>query len=222
MKSYLSYLSILDRIKKDASAELMKRHQLRCETGDWLDSAVLKLQKEGWADNGLGQGVFFSVWIGDQELKKKRFNYNIHALKLRLRKGYSIEAGEFAAAFRKKVAPGLGEWPNLRTDFGPQTLMQGWAPADPASFRGDVLGLMDRFVSIHGVIDKMLEERKRRSFPNKAIYEDCVAAFLVWLFQGVTYEFCFPFRKFARPEKGRFEGACFDAMDVARPQTGNR
>ena len=160
MKPYSPYLAVLDRIKKDSTSELTEKHRLYCETGDWLDSAVLKLQKKDWTDGGIGQGVFFSVWIGEKELKKKRFNYNIHALKLRLRKGYSIKPGEFVSAFRAKLDVLGGQWPNLRTDYGPQTLMQGWRPADLTTFRKDVLELMDSFIAIHKVIDEMLEERK--------------------------------------------------------------
>lgn len=160
MKPYSQYLDLLSRIRTDSAADLLSKHRLYCETGEWLDSAVLKLQKKEWTDEGMGQGVFFSVWIGKKELKASRFNYNIHALKLRLWKGYSIKPNEFAAAFRERLHALDEAWPNLRTDYGPQTLMQGWLPLDLTTFRQDVLKLMDSFVAIHKVIDEMLEERK--------------------------------------------------------------
>jgi hypothetical protein len=159
MKPYSPHLAILDRIKNDSASELLRKHQINCETGNWLDSAVLKLQKKEWTDGGIGQGVFFSVWIGEEELKKKRFNYNIHAFKLRLRKGYSIKAIEFASAFRARLEALGGQWPNMSIDYGPQTLMQGWIHADLTTFRRDVLKLMDSFVAIHKVIDELFEER---------------------------------------------------------------
>jgi hypothetical protein len=61
--------------------------------------------------------VLFSVWIGEEELKKKRFNYNIHAFKLRLREGYSIKAIEFATAFRARLEALGGQWPNMSIDY---------------------------------------------------------------------------------------------------------
>lgn len=161
MKSYTPWLTILQDLEKEIAPGLMRKHHLGCITGEWLDSAVLKLQKPSWTDGGPGQGVFFSVWLGDKELRKNRFNYNIHALKLRLREGYAIKPGEFASAFREKFASQADLWPNVRTDYGPQTLMQGWMPLDAKTFRKDVMGLVGGFVAIHGIIDALLEERRK-------------------------------------------------------------
>lgn len=158
MKPYAPYLAILEDIRTEKGPALLKKHGLQAMTGEWLDCAVLKLQKDAWTDGGRGQGVFFSVWIGEKELKKQRFNYNIHALKLRLRKGYAIKPGEFTRTFRAKLDP--APWPNVSVDYGPQTLMQGWLPADLKTFRREVAGLMKSFVAIHAVIDEMLEERR--------------------------------------------------------------
>lgn len=161
MKPYPPWLSILKEIEAEISLELSQKFHLQCLTGDWLDSAVLKIQKPSWTDGGPGQGVFFSIWLGDKESRKNRFNYNIHALKLRLREGYAIKPGDFASAFREKFASQSGRWPNVRTDHGPQTLMQGWMPLDTKTFRKDVVGLVDGFVAIHGIIDVLLEERRK-------------------------------------------------------------
>ncbi len=153
------WLTILENIATDLSPDLLRKHQLQSKTGEWLNSAVLKLQKETWTD-GAGHEVFFSVWLDTRDLKKSRFNYNIHALKLRLLKEYSIESREFASAFRAKLALHAKRWPNLSTDYGPQTLMQGWLPLDAETFRDDVVRLVEGFVAIHGIIDELLEERK--------------------------------------------------------------
>ena len=70
MKSYAQYLDQLDRIKKIESPALMQKHRLICVTGEWLDSAVLKLQKKEWTDGGPGEGVFFSIWLGEKDVER--------------------------------------------------------------------------------------------------------------------------------------------------------
>jgi hypothetical protein len=152
-------LATLEQVATEISADLEKKYQLRCETGEWLKSSVLKLQKPNWTD-GAGHEAFFSVWLDAEDLEKGRFHYNIHALKLRLLSGHAIAAGEFASAFRERFARAGGHWPNVGTDYGPQTLMQGWLPYDVRTFRKDVIGLVNSFVAIHGIIDEMLEERR--------------------------------------------------------------
>jgi hypothetical protein len=109
----------------------------------------------------MGQGIFFSVWLGEKELKARRFNYNIHAFKMSELPGHAIKPREFAAAFRAEFAKSQIQWPNISTDYGPQTLMQGWLLLDEDTFRRDVEGLMERFVEMHGIIDSMLQQRKR-------------------------------------------------------------
>jgi len=67
---------------------------------------------------------------------------------------------EFASSFRSKLGTSRKYWPNLRTDYGPQTLMQGWAPLDLKTFEKDVSKLIEEFIEIHGIIDDIIEERK--------------------------------------------------------------
>jgi hypothetical protein len=165
MTSYASYLAILENIRDTTSSDLVRQHQLRCEAGDWMDSATLKLQKDTWTSSGTGQGIFFSVWLGEKELKARRFNYNIHSLKLGALPGHDVKPREFAMAFREKLDAHAqrSDWRNLSTDYGPQTLMQGWMPLDEVTFRPDVESLIKRFVGMHGVIDALLLERKKRA-----------------------------------------------------------
>ena len=160
MKQYAPYLRMLFRVKETIQRTLIQKHQIYCQAGELGNSAVIKLQKNSWTDDGFEQGVFFSVWVGEKELKKNRFNYNIHALKLRLRKGYAIKPREFASSFRTRLKASNVQWPHLRTDYGPLTLMQGWVDLDIKTFEQDVLKLLDDFVGIHGIIDEMLDEKK--------------------------------------------------------------
>jgi hypothetical protein len=161
MKPCLPYLEALNRVKKKIQSPLLRQHQIECTTGEWLDCAVLKLQKKSWTQNGLGEGVFFSVWVGEKELKKNRFHYNVHALKLRLWEGYAIKPLEFASGFRTKLRQSKGQWPNLRTDYGPQTLMQGWVDLYPETFEEIVIHLAGEFVELHGIIDLLIKKGRR-------------------------------------------------------------
>ncbi len=160
MKSYSKYQAILERIKQNHADRLLRTFQLHCEAGNCLDSAVLKLQKSNWSDHGMGQGIFFSIWLGNREIQTDRFNYNIHAIKLGLQKSCGVKPVAFARAFRSRFA--FTGWPNINTDYGPQTLMQGWLPLHPRTFEQDVLGLIERFASTHHTIDELLNPWKGR------------------------------------------------------------
>ena len=158
MKSYSQYQVVLERIRQNHANRLLRTFQLHCEAGNCLDSAALKLQKRHWSDNGMGQGIFFSVWLGNREVETNRFNYNIHALKLGSQKSCGVKPVAFARAFRSRFA--FTGWPNISTDYGPQTLMQGWLPLHPRTFEQDVLGLIEHFASTHHTIDELLNHGK--------------------------------------------------------------
>ena len=102
----------------------------------------------------MGQGIFFSVWLGNQDVEKNRFNYNLHALKLGQQKSCGVKPVAFARAFRSKF-PFTG-WPNISTDYGPLTLMQGWLPLHQPTFEPDALGLIKRFAAQHHIVDELL------------------------------------------------------------------
>jgi ankyrin repeat protein len=154
--SVKSVLAALQQVAVEMAPELEK-HQLLSLTGEWLNSSALKIQKAHWTD-GAGHQTFFSVWADAKDLKKGRFKYNIHALKMRLLPGYRMSADDFASGFRERFTKAGGNWPNVKTDYGPQTLMEGWMPFDVKTFRDDVTGLVNGFIAIHGIIDDLLEE----------------------------------------------------------------
>jgi hypothetical protein len=156
MKPYAKHLVILEQIKHNHAARLLRQSQLHCDTGDLLDSAVLKIQKQHWSDHGTSQGIFFSVWLGKQDIEKGRFNYNIHALKLGFQKCCNVKPVAFARAFRRRFKT-VG-WPNISLDYGPQTLMQGWSPLDPLTFGQDVLDLIEHFIAVIPLIDELLAQ----------------------------------------------------------------
>jgi hypothetical protein len=64
----------------------------------------------------------------------------------------------FARAFRSRFA--CSGWPNIKTDYGPQTLMQGWLPLHSRTFEEDVLDLIERFTSTQLIIDELLDHSR--------------------------------------------------------------
>jgi len=158
-----AYLEIFDRVAARVRPVLTAR-EIKAHTGCWHESAVLKLQKRRWANRAPAAGpsevgVFFSMWIDAKALKQSRVFYNIHALKLRSLEGHAIRSREFAAAFRDAFAVSASDWPHVSTDFGPQTLMQGWIALDPMRLEGDTVDLARRFVTLAPLIDSLLDQR---------------------------------------------------------------
>lgn len=140
--------------------------ELTCKLGFYKNCCVLKLQRAAWTNDQMDQvenktGIFFSIWIDDKAASRNRVNYNIHALKLRQLKGYSITSRDFASNFRDGFETTRECWPNVSVNYGPLTLMQGWIEIDPKGFEEDVLGLLERFKDMSPLIDRLLELRRR-------------------------------------------------------------
>jgi hypothetical protein len=139
---------------------------LICKQAFYKDCAVLKLQKGSWTNDPMDRvenksGIFFSIWIDKMAASQSRAKYNIHALKLRQLEGYSITSRDFASDFRNGFASMRAAWPNVRIDYGPLTLMEGWIQVDAERFEQNILGLMERFRQISPLIDRLLESRRR-------------------------------------------------------------
>src|SRR3954470_1196627 len=107
---------------------------LICRAGSHMNCAVIKLQKSAWTNDDLTKmgnqtGIFFSIWISEAGAEKARANYNIHAMSVRHLTRYRLTGKVFCSQFRKvfdKVGAARAAWPNVSTDFGCCTLMQGW------------------------------------------------------------------------------------------------
>jgi len=158
------YLDIFNNATSRINKVDFAEKQLEIKTGIWIDSVVLKIQKASWCNqNKTGptftDGVFFSVWLSDEQIKRNRLAYNIHALKMRELKGYSIKSRDFAEAFRLKFNEFEQQWPNVGTDFGPQTLMEGWEEVDLNHFEHVIIGLAYKFLKVQHIIDELLEDR---------------------------------------------------------------
>lgn len=129
------------------------------------DCVVLKLYKRSWTNQfqdplTAESRIFFSVWISDSAIKEQKLLYNIHALKLRKLKGYSIESRKFAAIFRADFKDFEHQWENVRVDYGPLTLMEGWLKIDQENLQDQILKLANHFFEIAHLIDGTLAHFK--------------------------------------------------------------
>jgi hypothetical protein len=159
------YLDQFNKAGCRVNPDLLSKKQLEIKVGTWLESVALKAQKKNWVnDNELfqpGPSIFFSVWVNDATIKENKIFYNIHALKLRQLKNYSITSREFASAFRSNFKTFEKQWPNVSVDYGPLTLMEGWQKVDLDNFHYEIEVLVTRFMEIDYIIDDLLSKYKK-------------------------------------------------------------
>jgi hypothetical protein len=159
------YLGIFQNAADEIDKNVLAQKQLEVATGLYGDSVFLKLYKKSWASpspNPLTaqSRIFFSIWINDSAIAEEKLLYNIHALKLRLLKGYSIASRKFADSFRGYFAEFEQQWPNVSLNYGPLTLMQGWIQPDPEKMREEIVELSNNFLEIESLIDQTLAKFK--------------------------------------------------------------
>ncbi len=130
------------------------------------DCVVLKLYKRAWTNQQQDpltatSRIFFSVWISDLTIAEQKIFYNIHALKLRQLKGYAIQSRKFAGSFRENFKAFEHKWENVRVNFGPLTLMEGWLKMDRQNFEEEILELANNFLEIEHLVDETLAQFKK-------------------------------------------------------------
>jgi hypothetical protein len=154
MKQFLiEFQKVRDIYDKVAS----QKSGLICSTSVFEGCPQVTLHRDSWKSGTAG--IFFSIWTDNDSRNTGRIHYNIHALKMREFKGHVITSRDFADDFRKNFKALSSSWPNVRVDYGPLNLMQGWIVFREDSFERDVLRLMSHFAGICPVIDRLLEER---------------------------------------------------------------
>ncbi len=156
------YLKKFKNSAAQLNKNLLKEKQLEISVGIVLDSVCLKLYKKKWLNEGEDERdaatkIFFSTWVNDKTIRENKIYYNIHALKLRQLKGYSISSRSFADAFRKEFKAFQHAWENISVNFGPLTLMEGWCELDNAAIENTILALANNFITIDHLIDATLE-----------------------------------------------------------------
>ena len=153
---------ILKQQERKHAARLKKSHGLICKQLDFVDCLPLYIAKPAWTNRfdknrGATLGIFCSIWVGKTDLTKKKFPYNIHAKTLRKLPGYDIEPRAFADEFRRLVETEVADWPGIKLDHGPSTLLGGKDTCELDSFAEKVEARILGFVSIQHHIDNLLE-----------------------------------------------------------------
>jgi hypothetical protein len=158
---YEFYLKKFKGAVEQLDKKLLKSKKLEVSVGIILDSVYLKIYKKEWTSDfsnplNAEARIFFSIWLNDKKIQDNKIFYNIHALKLRKLKGYLILSKEFANSFRKKFKEHQYNWENVSINFGPLTLMEGYAELDEKNFENKVLELVRKFLEIADLIDDSL------------------------------------------------------------------
>ena len=157
---------ILKQQEREHAAKLKKSHGLICKQLDYVDCSPLYIAKPDWTnrfDNNRDAtlGIFCAIWVGKSDIKKKKFPYNIHAKTLRKLPGYTLEPREFADEFRRLVYSEVADWPGIKLDYGPSTLLGGKDNCELDSFAEKVEERILGFASIHHHIDDLLEAARQ-------------------------------------------------------------
>lgn len=138
---------------------------LKLSVEEILESIALKIYKPEWSNDFQAplhskSRIFFSVWVNDKTIKEGKLYYNIHALKLRELEGYKISSRNFADKFRTQFVGHQKDWKNVRINFGPLTLMEGWMDLNLDTIQNDVSDLAQKFLKISFLIDDTLDDFK--------------------------------------------------------------
>lgn len=160
------YLDKFEKGAKSLDKKILEKKDIQIQTGIWLDSVVLRLQKKHWANKPdekphTDAAIFMGIWVNKEAIANQRLSYNIHALRLRQLKGYKLQSRAFAASFREKFKQFEQDWINVSTDFAPQTLMEGWVDLNNEKIQNDILKLANKFLAIEHLIDNTLLEFKK-------------------------------------------------------------
>jgi len=159
MDKKLFYLACFKEVADAIPAGQLNNTQMEIAVGEYQNCVFLKVFKTAWANPSADiltspSRIFFSIWV-DPDNDTQLF-YNIHALKLRHLNGHKIQSRKFADVFRTAFKPFENEWPNVSTNFGPLTLMQGQVNRHPDTLNETVHELSLSFIKIAHLIDRTL------------------------------------------------------------------
>lgn len=155
------FLDIFTAVVDARSDDIRTRHGLVIKAGAGLGAAILKALKPAWTTDAPDQvlntnGMFFSVWVDSACVAHRRARFNLHAKKLRTIKGETFAAREFARTFRLEASTPLQAWPSVVYPKGPITLFEGHIPLNAKTLHADTSELLDRFIDLLPLIDRML------------------------------------------------------------------
>ena len=164
MHSMERHNKILKQQERQHAANLLKKHDLVCKQlpfGD--DCSPLYLAKPHWTNRFDSKrestiGIFCALWVSPKLLEQDQFAYNIHSKSIRKLPGYKLTSKEFASEFRSLVKSSVSQWPGIRLDCGPTTLLEGRETSELGSFADNVEERILGFAGICQHIDELLEK----------------------------------------------------------------
>ena len=156
------YHTILKEQEEKSAKGLLTKHNIVCKQMQFGNEAPLYLAKPHWtnrfdAERDSTIGIFFSIWVSPKLIEQGRFAYNIHSKQLSKLPGYKLKPRKFADEFRLAVEARVADWPGIRMDYGPSTLLQGHDTCDLDSFAEKVADRVSDFVGIHEEVDNLLD-----------------------------------------------------------------
>ncbi|TDW46990.1 hypothetical protein EV144_1055 [Flavobacterium sp. 270] len=166
----MDYQFYLDKFQASANlidTKILEEKNILLNVGVVLDSVFLKLYKKEWTNDledplNAKTRIFFSIWVNDHTLNNRKIYYNIHALKLRNLKGYSITSRNFAEIFRLHFKDFENNWENVSLKHGPLTLMEGWKNLEEENMKNTIVNLANNFLEIEYLINETLEKFKNK------------------------------------------------------------
>jgi len=163
---YKHYLSTFQKAAGQLDKKVLRKKQIEVAVGEILNSVFLKLYKKSWTNPSQDpltsmSRIFFSIWTKNSAIEEQKIFYNIHALKLRHLKGYTIQSRVFADIFRDSFKGFEHKWKNVSVKFGPLTLMEGWLKVDPDNFQDEIAELANNFLEMEHLIDDTLAKFKK-------------------------------------------------------------
>lgn len=158
---------MLSDVRKQYEKLPARDPELICADGFHMNCDVLKLRKAAWTNddptkiNSPTGGIFFSIWVTEEGARSDRANYNIHSYAHRKLKSYRIASNDVCHDFRVAFGKLRKSWPNVSTDSGCATLMEGWFNIHQKTFPRDVLRLMKQVDDVAAIIDELLKRRTK-------------------------------------------------------------
>lgn len=156
------YHTILKKQEEKNASKLLSKHKLICKQLQLGDGAPLYVAKPHWTNRfDLNRestvGIFYAIWVSAKPTDQGKYFYNIHSKKLKKLPGYKLTPRKFADEFRGAVEARVSNWPGIRLDYGPSTLLQGHDVCDVDDFAKKIDQRLTDLVSIYEEIDDLLD-----------------------------------------------------------------
>lgn len=156
------YHAVLKKQEEKNAPELLSKHKLVCKQLQYGNCAPLYVAKPHWTNRFDSNrestvGIFYAIWVSEKPADQGKYFYNIHSKKLKDLPNYKLRPRKFADEFRSAIEARVSNWPGIRMDYGPSTLLQGHDVCDVGNFARKIDQRLKDLVSIYTEIDGLLD-----------------------------------------------------------------